>query len=181
MPLLRSSVELILLSWLQANGADPEKVSLVGVGADGIVPAVKSRQFDAAYAIEPALTIIKGQKLGDSIAFPRVAPGSAVLVTGFIAHEAWIEKNVETAQAIVRALDKATQWLMAHPQEIPGIMVRHVRIEESLARQMITPGLTRVARKGELQPFLDAAVKFKFIPRPVDACTLLSKYCPADC
>ncbi len=179
--LVRSSIELILLSWLTANGVDPEKVSLVQVGIDGIIPAVKSRQFDAVYAIEPALTVIKGQKLGEAIAFPQVTLGSQVLVTGYIAREAWIEKNPDTVQAIVRVLDKATQWLMAHPQEIPGIIARNAKIEESLARQMIPPGLTRVARKGDLQPFFDAATKFKFIPQRVDACTLLSKYCPQEC
>lgn len=179
--LLRSSVELLMKSWLVANGADPEKVTLVAVGADGVVPAVKSRQFDAVYAIEPALSIITGQKIGEAIAYPQIVPGSPLLVTGFIAREAWLEKNGDTAQAIVRALEKSTRWLMDHPGEIPGIMVRNSRIEESLARKMIHPGLTLVARRADLQPFFDAAVKFKLIPSPVEACSLLSPYCPREC
>jgi hypothetical protein len=44
-----------------------------------------------------------------------------------------------------------------------------VGLEESLARQMIHPGLTRAARRADLQPFLDVAGKFKFIVRTVNA------------
>ena len=178
---LRTTAELTTKIWLAANGADPEKVSFVGVGFDGIIPAVKSKQFDAAFAIEPDLVVIKEQKLGEPIAVPHVVLGSEILITGFIAREAWIEKNPETAQAVVRVLDKATQWLMANPREIPGLIVRNTRIEEGLAGRMILPGLTRVARKADLQPLLDASEKFKFLSRSVDACSLFSKYCPQTC
>lgn len=178
---VRSTIDLAVINWLATNGADPAKVNIVAVGFDGIIPAIRSKQFDAVYAIEPELAIIKGQKLGELIGFPHGALGSQVLVTGYIAREAWIEKNPETAQTIVRALDKTTQWLMAHPGEIPGIITRNTRIKEDLARQMILPGLTRVARKVDLQPFVDVAAKFKFIERSPDVCTLFSKYCPKEC
>ena len=178
---LKSGPELAVRNWLIANGADPEKVTFVGVGFDGIVPAAKSAQFDAVYAIEPAFTMIKGQKLGDALAVPHLALGSQVLLTGFIARDAWIDRNPEAAQAVVRALDRATQWLLAHPQEIPGLVARNTRIDEGLARQMIHPGLTRVARRADLQPYLDMAARIKHIPRPLDVCTLFSKYCPQAC
>ena len=178
---LKSGPELAMRNWLIVNGANPEKVKFVGVGFDGIAPAVKSRQFDAVYGIEPDLAIVKGQKIGETIAVPHLALGSQVLLTGFIARESWIEKNGETAQAIVRALDKSTQWLMAHPEEVPGLVVRHTKMEEGVARQMIHPGLTRVARKADLQPYFDMAAKINYIDRPLDACTLYSKYCPREC
>jgi len=178
---LRTTAELTTRAWLAANGADPEKVSFVGVGFDGIIPALKSKQFDAAFAIEPDLVIIKAQKLGEVIANPYLPLGPEVLLTGYIARESWIDKNPETAQAVVRVLDKATQWLMANPREIPGIIVRNTRMDEGLASRMIHPGLTRVARKTDLQPLLDMSEKFKFLPRSLDACTLFSKYCPQAC
>ena len=181
MATLRSGPELAVQNWLLANGADAEKVSFISVGFDGIVPAAKSKQFDAVYAIEPELAIIRGQKLGEPIAVPHLALGSQVLLTGFIAREAWIDKNPEAAQAIVRVLDKATQWLMAHPQEVPAIVSRNTRMEEALARQMIQPGLTRVARRADLQAYLDMAARLKYIPRSLDVCTLFSKYCPQAC
>ncbi len=180
-PALRSTIDLAVINWLAANGADPGKVSLISVGFDGIIPAIKSKQFDAVYAIEPDLVIIKGQKLGEPIAVPHLALGSQVLLTGYVARESWIDKNPEVAQAVVRVLDKATQWLMAHPQEVPGLVARNTRMEEGLARQMVQPGLTRVARKADLQPFLDVAARINYTPRPLDACTLFSKYCPQAC
>lgn len=178
---LRTTAELTTRAWLAANGADPEKVSFVGVGFTGIVPALKGKQFDAAFAIEPDLAVIKAEKLGESLAIPHLPLGPEVLITGYIARESWIEKNSEAAQAVARALDKATQWLMANPQEVAGIIVRNTKIQEGLARQMIHPGLTRVARQADLQPLLDMAVKFKFLAQPVGACSLFSKYCPQAC
>jgi NitT/TauT family transport system substrate-binding protein len=178
---LKSGPELAVRNWLAANGANPDTVTFVGVGFDGIVPAARSKQFDAVYAIEPAFTIIKGQKRGGSIAVPHLALGSQVLLTAFIAREAWIDKNPEAAQAVVRALDNATQWLMGHPGDISGIVVRNTRIGEDLARQMIHPGLTRVARRADLQAYLDMAARLGHIPRPLDVCTLFSKHCPQEC
>ena len=82
---------------------------------------------------------------------------------------------------MVRVLDQATQWLLAHPEETPGLVVRNTRIEEGAARRTIHPGLARVARQADLQAYLDMAARINNIPRPLDACTLFSKYCPHVC
>ena len=179
---LRSSIDLDVTIWLAANGVDPKKVTFIGTGIDGVVPTIKSKQVDAAYVIEPALTVIKGQKLGEAIAVPPASQtGGGYMATGYIARESWIERNPDLAQAIVRALDKATQWLIANQQEIPGLISRNSGIPEPLARQMILPGTTRMVRKADIQPYLDAAAKFGFIDRSLDACSLVSKFCPQAC
>ncbi len=180
--LLRSAIDLDVTIWLAANGVDPKKVTFVGTGIDGVVPTIKSKQVDAAYVIEPALTVIKGQKLGEVIAVPPAAQtGGGYMSTGYIARESWIERNPELAQAIVRALDKATQWLAANPKEVPGLISRNSGIPDALAQQMVLPGTTRMVRRENIQPYLDAAAKFGFIEKTVNACGLLSKYCPQSC
>ncbi|MBI3091784.1 MAG: ABC transporter substrate-binding protein [Candidatus Tectomicrobia bacterium] len=177
----RSSIDLSIFNWLEKNGVDPKAVKIVELGFAGIVPGLKSKQVDAVLAVEPAIAVIVGQKIGRSVGFPHGALGSQVLVVAYMALESWIEKNPQKAQAIVRALDKATQWLMEHPEALPGIMERNARIKEDLARKMIQPGLTRVARKVDLQSFIDVAAKFNHIPRSLDVCTLFSKYSPKEC
>ena len=180
-PFVRSTLDLDLLSWLVANGADPKKVGIVGVGIDGIIPAVQSKQFEAVYAIEPAVSVIKAQNFGHQIAFPASASVSGYMATAFIAREEWIEKNLLIAKAVVDVLDKATDWLVANPGEIPGLVSRHTGIEPKLAAQMIHPRPLRVARKADIQPFLDVAAKFEHIPRAIDACSMISSVCPQEC
>src|SRR5262249_35228259 len=45
---LRGSVDAGLRSWLKRHNVDPAKVSIVSVGQAGLVPAIRSKQFDAA-------------------------------------------------------------------------------------------------------------------------------------
>lgn len=176
-----TSQDLIVKRWLAAKGANPTKVSFVELGFAGILPALKAKTVAAVYAIEPQITLINAQKIGESFAFPHEVLGAPLLVVGYVARDSWIEKNPETAQAIVRALDKTTQWLMEHPQEIPGVVARNTRITAELAQKMVLPGLTRVARKAELQPFVDIAAEYGYIPRSLDTCSLFSRFCPQEC
>jgi NitT/TauT family transport system substrate-binding protein len=180
-PFVRSTLDLDLIAWLVANGADPKKVSIVGVGIDGVIPAIQSKQFEGVYAIEPAVSVIIAQNLGHQIAFPASASVSGYMVTAFIAREEWVEKNPEIAKAVVEVLDKSTDWLTANPNEIPDLVSRNTGIEPALAAKMIHPRPLRVARKADMQPFLDVAAKFGHIPSQIDACSMLASVCPKEC
>jgi len=180
-PFVRSTLDLDLLSWLVANGADPNKVSIVGVGIDGIIPAIQSKQFEGVYAIEPAVSLIVAQGLGRKLAFPASASVSGYMATAFIAREEWVDKNPETAKGVVEALDKATDWLIANPQEIPALVSRNTGIDPALAVKMVNPRPLRVVRQGDIQPFLDVAAKFGHIPSQINACSMLASICPKEC
>jgi NitT/TauT family transport system substrate-binding protein len=174
--LVRASIDVSIYSMLTEVGVDPASVSLVQVGIDGIIPALSSGKFDAVYCIEPALTIAKVQKLGTALPYG----GLDYMTTGYIAREAWLDKNPDAARAFIRALDRSTEWLNANAKEIPGLIARNSKLDPKLAQQIILPGPLTVVRKSDMQPFLDYATKHGLLPRAVNACDLLAPICPKD-
>jgi NitT/TauT family transport system substrate-binding protein len=174
--LVRGAIDVSIYSMGTEAGIDPNTMSLVQVGIDGVIPALSSGQFDAVYCIEPALTIAKVQKLGTPLPYT----GLDYMATGYLAREAWLDKNPDAARAFIRALDRSTEWINANPKEAPGLIVRNSKLDPKLAQLMILPGPLSIARKSEMQPFLDYAFKQGLIARAVNACDLMSPLCPKD-
>jgi NitT/TauT family transport system substrate-binding protein len=174
--LIRGAIDVSIYSMVTEVGVDPATLSLVQVGIDGVIPALSSGKFDAVYCIEPALTIAKVQKLGTALPYS----GLDYMANGYIAREPWLEKNPDAARAFIRALDRSTEWLKANPKEAPGLIVRNSKLDEKLAQQIILPGPLTIARKSDMQPFLDYATKYSLLPRAVNACDLMSRICPKD-
>ncbi len=174
--LIRGAIDVSIYSMLTEVGVDPTSVSLVQVGIDGVIPALSSGKFDAVYCIEPALTIAKLQKLGTPL--PYI--GLDYMATGYLARQAWLDKNGDAAHAFIRALDRATDWLKANPKEAPGLIARNAKLDPKLASQIILPGPLKVARTADMQPFLDYATKYKLLSASVNACDLMASICPKE-
>jgi NitT/TauT family transport system substrate-binding protein len=174
--LVKASIDVSVYSMMSEVGVDPNSATLVQVGIDGIIPALSSNQFDAVYCIEPALTIAKVRKLGTALPYG----GLDYMTTGYIARDAWLQKNADAARAFIRALDQSTQWLNANVKEIPGLVARNSKLDEKLAQQMILPGPLTIARKADMQPFFEYAAQYGLLSKPVNACDLLAGICPKE-
>jgi NitT/TauT family transport system substrate-binding protein len=175
----RSSIDAGVKYWLKLNGVDLSTVSIVAVGQTGVIPAMRSKQFDAALAIEPAIAIMEAEGVARPIGYAGDV-GSLNLVAVYVARESWVDKNMDAAKAYVRALDKANEWLLANPDAGPDLITKYCGIQPDVAKRMIKAGLTRVARKADIQDYFKVLTDYEVLEKGVDPCTLLSKVCPKE-
>lgn len=121
-----SSTNIMANFVLAKAGIKPTDVSFVGVGASsGAVAAIRSGQIDALSNLDPVITIL--QRAGDiKIVSDTRDPAESERVFGgpmpagcLYAPVAFVEKNPNTAQALVNAMVRADKWIQkAGPSEV---------------------------------------------------------------
>ena len=72
-------------------------------------------------------------------------------------------------KAFIRAIDKATKFIIENPQEIPGIVSKNTRLAEEVAGQIRLPLFQQNTYKEDLQLMIEAAFKYGFIKDRFDA------------
>ncbi len=125
-----SSTNIMANFVLAKAGLKPTDVSYVGVGASqGAVAAVRAGQIDAISNLDPVITILA--RSGDiRIVSDTRDPAESERVFGgpmpaacLYAPVAFLEKNPNTAQALVNAIVRANKWIQqAGPSDIVKVV-----------------------------------------------------------
>lgn len=125
-----SSTQIMCNFVLAKAGLKPADVSYVGVGASqGAVAAMRAGQIDAISNLDPVITILS--RAGDiKIVSDTRDPAESERVFGgpmpagcLYAPVAFLEKNPNTAQALVNAMVRANKWIQqAGPSDIVKVV-----------------------------------------------------------
>jgi NitT/TauT family transport system substrate-binding protein len=121
-----SSTNVMANFVLAKAGLKPTDVSIIGVGASqGAVAAIRSGQIDAISNLDPVITILA--RSGDirivsdtrDVAEADKVFGGPMPAACLYAPVSFLEKNPNTAQALVNAIVRADQWIQkAGPSDI---------------------------------------------------------------
>ena len=121
-----SSTNIMANFVLAKAGLKPNDVSIVGVGASqGAVAAMRTGQIDAISNLDPVITIL--QRAGDikivsdtrEVAEADKVFGGPMPAGCLYAPVSFVERNPNTAQALVNAMVRANKWIQqAGPSDI---------------------------------------------------------------
>ena len=121
-----SSTNVMVNFILAKAGLKPTDVSIIGVGASqGAVAAMRSGQIDAISNLDPVITLL--QRAGELkiISDTRVVAESEKVFGGpmpagcLYAPQTFLDRNPNTAQALVNAMVRANKWIQgAGPGDI---------------------------------------------------------------
>jgi NitT/TauT family transport system substrate-binding protein len=117
-------------------GLKPTDVSFIGVGASqGAVAAIRAGQIDAISNLDPVITIL--QRSGDikivsdtrDVAEADRVFGGPMPAGCLYAPVSFLEKNPNTAQALVNAMVRANQWIQqAGPSDIIKVVPENYQL-----------------------------------------------------
>ena len=125
-----SSTNVLANYVLAKAGLKPSDVSFVGVGAsNGAVAAMRSGQIDAISNLDPVITLL--QRSGDlkivsdtrRVAEAERVFGGPMPAGCLYSPQAFLDKNPNTAQALVNAMVRANKWIQ---QAGPGDIIKVV-------------------------------------------------------
>ena len=125
-----SSTHFMVLYMMAQAGLKPDEASFVGTGSGGtVVAAVQHGEVDAISNADPMVTKLDKEGLIKIVADTRTLEGTTKVYGGpypaavLYATTAFVEKNPNTAQALVTALVRGLKWLQTHtPEEIAKVM-----------------------------------------------------------
>jgi len=110
---LRNLQWMVMRAWLKAGGIDPDQVTLRDVPFPQMADALRTKQVDGIFAIEPFLSADVHDPEMEVAAHPfDVIP--RVRSAGWAVTEAYAEKNADTIKRFVAALTKGADWINAN-------------------------------------------------------------------
>lgn len=134
-----------------------------------VAAALRQGQVDAAYVAEPYVTIA-AQVAG---AIPVVDIGSGATqdfpLAGYGATKKWVRDNPKTLAAFQRAMKKATVDAVGDRSKVEPLLVKHAKIDETIAKLLTMPGFSSSLDARRIQRVPDLLLRMGVITSPVDA------------
>ncbi|MEV7423341.1 MULTISPECIES: ABC transporter substrate-binding protein [unclassified Streptomyces] len=149
-------------------GGDPDRVTFVELAFDQMAAALDSGQVDAAWAVEPALSTIKGRG-GRVIAsnFVDVAPDLTVAL--YFTSAEYARRNPELVEKFRAATKESLAYATGHPDEVREILTTYTRIPEATLRAMTLPHWPQEPNRASIETLAALGEKdgiFKSAPDP---------------
>lgn len=159
--------------WMRQNGADVEKARLVEIPFAAMNAALQRGQLAAAMIAEPFLSDARNDVRALGKAYDAIA--KSFYISTFIAKREWLEKNLDTARRVARALYETAQWANFHHDESAPILAKYAKLELEHVRAMTRTSFATSLDERQVQPLLDVAYRYKQLTKPVNAADLIVK------
>ena len=170
-PALNDINQLAISAWVDKNGGDSKTMKWVEIPLSAAPVALEEHRIDVACLLEPVLTAAKdtGKVRVLAPGFDAIAPRFCIGV--FVANSDWAAKHADIVKAWLRVTYEAGTYCNAHKAETAPMMSEVTKIPLPLFQRMNRAecGTTATADPAYLQPLVEAAAKYKQVPRAFPA------------
>ena len=149
----------VMLYYLQKAGIDPQKdVQLIGIGSGpAMVLALEQRKIDAFATGTPIPDAAVARGIGVMIVDNAAGEDpdfAEFMMNAVIVHPEYARQNPETVRKMVRALLKASGWLLDHPAEaaVPSMKPFLGRVEDKVLADGVEKVRQGIPRDGRITP-----------------------------
>lgn len=170
---LRTSSEELLDAWLAKNGADLSKVHTVEMGFSEMGAALKRGTIAAAVISEPALSAALHSHAIKVFANPTGAIADQFLLSAWFTTRQFEAANPALMARFASAIYAAARWANGHHDDSAAILAKYAKVDVDAVRAMTRAPYAYALRVGDLQPQLDAGLKFGLLQRAVAGRELL--------
>lgn len=171
---LKDLAQLAISSWVDKHGGDSKTLQFVEVPMSAASVALEEHRIYAASVTEPFLdaAVASGKARGMGSAYAAISPH--FLVSGWFATTDWTSKHPDVAKRFARAFAEAAAYTNGHRAETAPMMAELTGIPVAVysklgQRAYIATSLSA----SDIQPLIDAAAKYGFIPRNFPAAELI--------
>src|SRR5215467_4066370 len=175
---LNNIVHLMAMAWVDKNGASSGKVKFVEIPFPNMEAALAAGKVDAISIHEPFATAALEKGTARVLTHPWGEVLPKFLIASWFASEKWIQKNRETAQAFVRAVNRGIDAIHADPEGSRNSMIKWAGLSPDLAGKIGLPLFEKNISEKDLQATIDLTQKYKLISRAIKAQEVISDVAP---
>jgi NitT/TauT family transport system substrate-binding protein len=163
---------LALIAWLDKNSVDRTSVRIVEIPFPVMPTALQSHRVDAAVIAEPDLSVAKrfARILGDC--YDGI--GSTYLISCWGAQRDWVAKNADLVHRFSGAMIQASIWANRNHDRTAAITSRRLGVSIEALRAATRDVFAESNSPSLVQPVIDVAAKYGFLPRRIPAEELIS-------
>jgi NitT/TauT family transport system substrate-binding protein len=138
----KNIIWLYARAWVQKTGGDPNKVTYREVPFPQMLDALRGKRVDAVFAVDPFVTIAKGDPALEFIASPYISVQPNLDVAQYVASEEFIAKNPETLKRFNAALQMGIGWVSKNlgSKELRELIAGYTRMNPELLAKMAPLG-----------------------------------------
>jgi NitT/TauT family transport system substrate-binding protein len=135
---LKNVSEIVVKAYLEANGVDIAGIKLIELPFPSMAAAVEKHQVDAAFVIEPFVTMARSQ--GARLLFRPYVESKANLGVGtYSATEEYIQQNPAVIKAFQAAAAQTAKYISEHPDEYRAALPAIAKLRPDLAPTVNIP------------------------------------------
>ena len=170
---LRTISELSLDVWLASNNVDRASVKFVEVPFAQIIPALGRGAIDAGCPGEPQISAALRAKEIRVLGNPMTAIAPRVLTAFWFCTTPFAKQNPEAIKRFADVIYETARWANSHHGESAPIVAKYTGLPLNVIQTMMRADFAESLRFTEVQPTLDAALKYGFIQKPMRTQDLL--------
>ena len=171
---LNNIVHLMALAWVDKNGGNASKIKFVEIPFPQMEPALVAGKVDAISVQEPFAAVAARRPETRVLSNPWGDVLSRFLIASWFASEKWLQKNKETSQAFVRAINKGVDAIRADKDGARAAMIKWAGLNPDFAGRIGLPLFEKAVNEKDVQVTMDLTYKYKMISCALKAKDVLS-------
>jgi NitT/TauT family transport system substrate-binding protein len=157
---------------VEKAGGDPSAVKFVELGFPDMPAALAKGQVDAAWLVEPFLTIAKDQG-GTDIASNLVDTQQNLMIAAYFTSEKVLAGDPGLVDRFTAAVNESLRYAEEHPDAVREIIQSYTDIPADVANRMVLPRWTGQINTETVDLLAQLAQEDGLVQQPVDTEALL--------
>ena len=166
---LNDSNTLGVYAWLEKAGVELDSVKFIELGNSAGAAALEAKRVDANMFLDPALSAALATGNFRVLSYPNDALGRRFSVGTMFGFASWVNAHKDEVARFNRALSIAEAYVAAHENETKPLAAKFAGLELSQLQNIKPPTRTTGITTPDMQIVIDAAAKYKFIPKDFNA------------
>lgn len=165
---------LAIKTWLDRNGGDSRAIKFAEIPSSAAPAALEAGRVDGAMLVDPAFTVAQASGKARVVAdiFSAIAP--RLLGAVWYSTTGYVEQNHAAMERFARVIAEASAYANAHPNDMLPDLLAYTGIDPALAARMRPVAFSSTVAASDIEPVIDAAVKYQLLERPFSASELIS-------
>ncbi|GAB3618215.1 ABC transporter substrate-binding protein [Okibacterium endophyticum] len=153
-------------------GGDPMAVEFVEMGFPDMPAAIAEGQVDAAWILEPHLTMAL-QQGARVISWNYAEVDPDLMIAAYFTSEQFLSSDPDTVDAFAAALSRSFEYAEENPEETRAALDEYTTIDTAVKEAMVMPRFETSLSEESMQLLADLALEYGLVTEPVDIDKLL--------
>jgi NitT/TauT family transport system substrate-binding protein len=164
-----------LFGWIDQNGGDSKSVKSIEVPYPLLIPALDEGRIDAAVLIQPNLSDGLISNKVRVLGKPYDSIGKRFYITAWVANASWVSQNPAIARGFAAVMKRAAAYANTHLDEMAPLVAAWSGVDvQTIQRGGRDTFATGDLDARDIQPVIDAALRYKAIDRRFDATEVIA-------
>jgi NitT/TauT family transport system substrate-binding protein len=164
---LKNVNDVVIKSYLEAQGADPASVKFTEMPFPAMLAAVSQHRVDAALVIEPFVTTAQNQ--GARVLFrPYVEAKPNLAIGTYSATEKYVQEHPDVVKSFQDGLAQTATYVAEHPDEFRTALTTIAKVAPDLAAKVNLPVWRSEVDRESLEFFADRMVRYGLVTSKPD-------------